>query len=79
LSFEKKQFYWYLYYGDKMNDKNSRKHGYKIGLRDGFEQGIIQGKKMCADEMLKLGLDLKIIKKVTKLSVAEIKANYNKN
>ena len=56
-----------------------RKYGYKLGLKDGFEQGVIQGKKICADEMLKLGLDLKTIKKVTKLSINEIKTNYNKN
>ena len=62
-----------------VENKNSRKYGYKLGLKDGFEQGIIQGKKMCADEMLKLGIDFKIIKKVTKLSIAEIKTNYNKN
>ena len=61
-----------------MEDKNSRKYGYKLGLKDGFEQGIIQGKKICADEMLKLGIDIKIIKKVTKLSIIEIKADYNK-
>lgn len=60
-------------------NKNSRKYGYKLGLKDGFEQGIIQGKKICADEMLKLGIDLEIIKKVTKLSITEIKTDYNKN
>ena len=59
--------------------QNMRKYGYKLGLKDGFEQGVIQGKKICADEMLKLGLDLKTIKKVTKLSINEIKTNYNKN
>lgn len=62
-----------------VENKNSRKYGYKLGLKDGFEQGIIQGKKMCADEMLKLGIDLKIIKKVTKLNITEIKTDYNKN
>lgn len=62
-----------------MENKNSRKYGYKLGLKDGFEQGIIQGKKMCADEMLKLGIDIKTIKKVTKLSHKEIKIDYNKN
>ena len=61
-----------------MQDENSRKYGYQLGLKEGFEQGIIQGKKICADEMMKLGIDLKIIKKVTKLTIKEIKMNYNK-
>lgn len=62
-----------------MKDKNGRKYGYKLGLKEGFKQGIIQGKKICADEMKKLGFDLKIIKKVTKLSINEIKTDYNKD
>lgn len=62
-----------------MKDKNDRKYIYKLGLKEGFEQGIIQGKKMCADEMKKLSFDLKIIKKVTKLSINEIKTDYNKD
>jgi len=62
-----------------MEDKNSRKYGYKLGLKDGFKQGIIQGKKICADEMLKLGIDIKVIKKVTKLSIEEIKKDYNQD
>ena len=62
-----------------MEEKNSRKYIYKLGLTEGFKQGIIQGKKECADEMKKLGFDLKIIKKITKLSINEIKADYNKD
>lgn len=62
-----------------MEDKNSRKYGYKLGLKEGFNQGIIQGKKICADEMKKLGFDLKLIKKVTKLSIKEIKTDYTKD
>lgn len=58
-------------------DKNSRRLGYRQGLKDGFKEGLIQGRKNCADEMLKLNIDIKIIKKVTKLSVEEIKADYN--
>lgn len=62
-----------------MEDKNSRKYGYKLGLKEGFKQGVIQGKKICANEMNKLGYDLKTIKKVTKLSIDEIKTDYNKD
>ena len=62
-----------------MEDKNSRRYSYKLGLRDGFNQGVIQGKKICADEMKKLDFDLKVIKKVTKLSINEIKTDYTKD
>ena len=62
-----------------MEDKNSRKYGYKLGLKDGFNQGVTQGKKICADEMKKLGFDFRTIKKVTKLSINEIKKDYNQN
>lgn len=62
---------------EKLQD--SRKYGYKCGLKEGFKQGIIQGKKMCADEMLKLGIDIRIIKKVTKLKKEEILFDYNKD
>lgn len=58
--------------------KSDRKYGYKLGLRDGFNQGKIQGKKICADKMLKLGFDLEIIKKITGLSITDITINYNK-
>ncbi len=61
-----------------MKDKNSRKYGYKCGLKEGFEQGLIQGKKECSNEMLKLGIDIKIIKSVTKLSKKEILKKYDK-
>lgn len=62
-----------------MREENVRKKAYENGLRDGFKEGVIQGKKMCADEMLKLGISLKIIKQITKLSIKEIMTDYNKN
>lgn len=55
----------------------NRKLAYEQGLKDGFKQGLIQGKKECANEMLKLNIDIKIIKKATKLSIQEITADYN--
>ena len=58
--------------------ESNRKKIYKLGLKDGFKQGVIQGKKNCSDEMLKLGFNIKTIKKVTKLSTSEIRRDYNK-
>ena len=42
-----------------------------------FKKFIIS-KKICANNMLRLGIDIKIIRNVTSLGVKEIKRNYNK-
>jgi len=51
---------------------------YEIGIEKGLEKGLEKGrneaKKASAKEMKKLGFDLEIISKVTKLSIKEIKS-----
>lgn len=49
-----------------------REEGRKEGLDEGIEQGIVQEKREIAIEMLKEGIPINMIEKVTKMSLSEI-------